>query len=278
MSVSFSLRALLRLLAAMLCCAGAAPSLTAAEDLNARFDAANLLYEKGRHEEAGRAYEELLGEIRTAPLLFNAGNAWYKAGRKGRAVALWLQAESLEPRNGRIQINLEFARKSVAGGAVPVPAWPAQLKLLTLDEWALITMALVWTLFGSLALGTLKPAWRTALRTPSVLAFLALTACVTLLFITARDRQETTVAVVVTEEAVVRFGPLAESQSAFVARDGSEFRVTDAKDEWLRVEDAMGREGWLLTSQVIRLRAGQIVSGSTPAGQSAPLHARVETP
>jgi SH3-like domain-containing protein len=91
--------------------------------------------------------------------------------------------------------------------------------------------------------------------------------------ITARDRAGSIVAVVVVKEAVVRFGPLAESQSAFVARDGAEFRVTDRKDAWLKVEDALGREGWLLGNQVIQLQAGQVISAPAPAGAGVPLQA-----
>ena len=245
-----------------------------ADELTARFEAANLLYEKGQFEPAARGYEALIGEgARSAGLLFNAGNAWFKTGQTGRAVAHWLQAETLEPRNDRIQINLEFARKNINGGAVPDPRWPAPLRRLTLDEWAGIFLVTGWLFFGSLAVGAWKPTLRGALRAPLTVSGLALIASFTLLLITTRERADTVVAVVVSDEAVVRFGPLPESQSAFVARSGTEFRVTDRKDAWLKVEDTQGREGWLLGSQVIQLRAGHVVTDSTPAGQAEPLHA-----
>ncbi len=256
---------------------GLAGAAHAADEVTAQFEAANLLYEKGQFEPAAAAYEQMLtAGVRSAGLLFNAGNAWFKTGQTGRAVACWLQAEALEPRNDRIQINLEFAREAVTGGLVSVPLWPAQLKVLTLGEWAALFLATGWVFFGLLALAAWRPAWRGRIRLPAVISGLALVVTLTLLVITARDRAAAVVAVVVVQEAVVRYGPLAESQSAFVARDGAEFRVTDRKDAWLKVEDALGREGWLLGSQVVQLRAGQVVSAPAPSGAGVSLHATAQ--
>lgn len=247
-------------------------SLQADPGVAAEFEAANLLYEKGRFAEAARAYEALLArDVRTPALLFNAGNAWFKAGRTGRAVAHWIEAETSDPRNERIQINLQFARKAVTGGAIPIPLWPAQLRVLTLNEWALLTLAAAWLFFGGLALGAWRPGWRGPLRVPITLAGLGLAGFVILTTLTARDRAGSVVAVVIADEAVVHFGPLNESASAFVARDGSEFRVTDRKDEWLRVEDALGREGWLLATQVLQIKAGRTIPAESPADKPVPV-------
>lgn len=246
------------------------------DDQAVRFESANLLYEKGQYEPAARAYETLLGQgVRSAPLLFNTGNAWFKAGRRGRAMVYWLQAEALEPRNDRIQINLEFVRKELNGGALPDARWPVPLRKLTLDEWSGLFLVAGWLCFGALALMTWKPSLRHLLRVPLAVGAVALAASLVLLVITVRDRANTTVAVVVTDEAVVRFGPLAASQSAFVVRDGTEFLVLDRKDDWLRVADAQGRDGWLLNRQVTQLRGGQVINVPLPPGPTVPLQARI---
>lgn len=246
----------------------------AADDPVSRFESANLLYEKGQFEPAAQAYEALIREgVRSAPLLFNAGNAWFKAGKRGRAVAWWLQAEAVEPRNDRIQINLEFVRKEVHGGVVSAPQWPAQLRRVNLNEWAGLLLCASWLCFGSLAVMAWQPAWRGRLRAPAILGGLAIAVTLSLLVITLRDRNQTIVAVVTTDEAVVRFGPLAASQSAFVARDGTEFLVIDRKDEWLRVSDVQGRDGWLLSNQVIQVQGGQVFAESGPPGPALPLQA-----
>jgi hypothetical protein len=61
----------------------------------------------------------------------------------------------------------------------------------------------------------------------------------------------TRTAIVITGEAVVRHGPLAESQTAFTAHDGAELRVLDQKDEWLEVSAGPRRMGWLRHDQVL---------------------------
>lgn len=238
--------------------------------LATEFDAANLLYEKGQYEQAAHAYEAMLAKgVRSSSLLFNAGDAQFKSGQIGRAVAHWLEAQAIDPRNDRIQINLDFARKSINGGMLPVPTWPAQLRFLTLNEWAVLLLLTGWLFFGSLALVAWKPKWSARLRLPVVLSGVLLLTTLVLLTITARDRESSVVAVVIVEESVVRFGPLAESQSAYVAHNGAEFRVTDHKDAWLRVEDDLGHEGWLPDDQVIQLRAGRVFHGSAKPGESA---------
>ena len=60
-------------------------------------------------------------------------------------------------------------------------------------------------------------------------------------------------AVVIAKEAVVRFGPLEESQVASQLPDGVEVLVLDEKANWLEIRDATGRTGWLKRDQVKQL-------------------------
>jgi hypothetical protein len=62
---------------------------------------------------------------------------------------------------------------------------------------------------------------------------------------------------------------LPESQSALVARTGSEFAITDRDDGWLRVEDSADREGWLTSDRVIDPAARR---QSGPVAKAEPRH------
>ncbi|HWI58183.1 MAG TPA: SH3 domain-containing protein, partial [Bacillota bacterium] len=64
----------------------------------------------------------------------------------------------------------------------------------------------------------------------------------------------TRTAVVIAREAVVRRGPLDESQIAFTVRDGAELRILDQKDDWLQVSTDLRRTGWLRRDQVLLSR------------------------
>jgi SH3-like domain-containing protein len=62
------------------------------------------------------------------------------------------------------------------------------------------------------------------------------------------------IAVVVTQDAAVRNGPLEVSPTAFTAHDGAELKVVDQKDDWLRVSAGPRHVGWLQKSQVVLLK------------------------
>ena len=217
-----------------------------ASEATAAFEQANKLYEQGKFTEAAAAYEQILTTGRTSPaLLFNLGNARFKAGQLGHAIASFHRALQLAPRDSDIQANLAFARAAAHDGPPgPRPSW-SSLRVLTANEVALLAMACLWIWLGSLTAMQFRPAWRGRLHrlawitgTPAVLLGLGLA--------TSVWWRATRVPVVVTaREAVVRLGPFEESQSAFVLRDGAEVVATHRKADWLQVRDAAGRTGWV---------------------------------
>jgi len=231
------------------------------------FDQANRLYEQGKYGEAAAAYEKLLQSYSNSPaLFFNLGNAWFKAGQSGRAIAAYRRAESLAPRDPSLRFNLNFVRKKVSGSEMaPTESWRHWLSALTLNEWAALAMAAFWLWFLLLALRELRPAVRKTLSgytATTGLVWLVLAAGLTAAYYEHSRVKE---AVVVATNAVVRYGPLEESQVFYQLRDGSEVRVLDEKDlavgdkkqSWLQVQDATRRIGWVQRDQVLLLAGAQ---------------------
>jgi hypothetical protein len=230
------------------------------------FDAANKFYEQGKFTEAAAAYERLLPSTPCSETLwFNLGNARFKAGQLGRAIAAYRQAEQFAPRDPAVRFNLAFARKKVSGSDSPSgPAWQRALGALTLNEWTLLSSAVLWLWFVLLALREWRPALRPALSgytaTCGVLV-LVLVGCTAL---AGRLRFNTIAAVVVATEAIVRSGPLEEAKVLHKFRDGLEVTVLDQKDfgtgdqkqVWLQVQDTANRSGWLRSDQVALMDAG----------------------
>ena len=126
-----------------------------------------------------------------------------------------------------------------------------------------IAQLAVWLWFTLLALVQWRPALKKSLRgyTASTGAGAALLAAC--LALACYDRFEIKSAIVVAREAVVRYGPLDESQSFYTARDGAELRLLDAKGDWLQVIDRSKRIGWLRRGQVLLFPGA-----SPPASQS----------
>ena len=219
------------------------------------FDSANKLYEEGKYAEAASAYETLVRSGRTsAALYFNLGNAFFKSGQIGRAVAAYRTAEQITPRDPDVRANLQFARNQVQAPTQSPGRWQRWLGRLTLNEWTLLAAVALWLWLLLLAVLQWRPVLRLALWTYVVsLAILAALLCVCVAA-TLRETRFTRTAIVITQDAIVRYGPLAESPVAFTVHDGAELRVLDQKDEWLQVSAGPRRVGWLRRDQTLASR------------------------
>ena len=232
-----------------------------AQNAPAIFDQANKLYEQGKFAEAVQSYESLRQQGQTsAEMLFNLGNAYFKSGQTGRAILAYRQAELLAPRDPDLRANLSFVGGTV-NSAHQTSRWSAFLRRLTLNEWTFLTMQLLWVWFALLIAGQIKAAWQKPLRLYTRLAGAATIACVAILLSARQDVFGTQSGVIISKEAVVRYGPVEESQSNFVLHDGAEVRVVDQNNGWLRVTDFAKREGWLKADQVALLHPAK-TSGS----------------
>lgn len=231
---------------------------TFAASTDADFEKGNELYEKGQFIAAAAAYEKLLesGEV-SSSVYFNLGNALFKSGQLGHAIVNYRRADLLAPRDPDIRANLQFARNTVQGGnAFSVSWWQRGVQRLTLNEWTILAAAALWIWFLLLALGRLRPSWSDPMRKPAIFVGATFAVFAICLALAWNYRFGVHWAVVITPEAVVRNGPLDESPTYFVVRDGAELQVLDSKADWLQVTDATRRTGWLRRQQVVTIGDG----------------------
>ena len=233
----------LSLLAAALLLAGS----SAASE--AQFEEANRLYETGQFAEAATLYRAGSTNGVSANLLFNLGNAHFKAGRFGQAMAAYHRSLRLDPRNPETRANLRFASEQ-ANTQPPPTLLQRWLRRLSLGEWTALASGALTLLLLLLTARQLKPGafagkplW---VRLPAAGAL----ATALLLALAASDYFLDERAFVSTAKAVVRNGPLEESPESFKAPDGTELRVRDRKGEFLEIETALGQKGWIHTSDV----------------------------
>ena len=230
----------------------ARPACAAIENAAVTFDGANKLYEEGKFAEAATAYEKLSqsGHPSTA-VYFNLGNAFFKSGHIGRAIAAYRQAERISPRDPDVRANLQFARNQTPAPSLSANRWQRWLGKLTLDEWTLLTAAAVWLWLLLLSFLQWRPILRRALRGYAVaLAIAAAVSCSCLAAAWSENRSPP-IAIVIAPEAVARQSPFEGSPNVFTLHDGAELRVLDQKDEWLQVSTDARRIGWLRREQVL---------------------------
>jgi tetratricopeptide (TPR) repeat protein len=221
-----------------------------AADVSADFTAANKLYAEGKFTEAATAYGAILKTGAQSPaLLFNAGNAEFKAGHLGKAIAAYRQAELLSPRDAELRANLAFVRNQVQGATLRETSWQKWVGTLTLNEGALLTAMFFWALFALLALRQIKPALSPKLRTATRLAVALTIFSGAILGLQAANHFNTSVAVVNAADATARSGPFDDAQNVFTARDGAELKVLQQHDDWVQVANTVGKIGWLSTKQ-----------------------------
>ena len=224
----------------------------AASDTETAFDAANKLYAQNKFTEAAAAYQKLIEAGTVSPALyFNLGNAHFKSGQIGRAVAAYQQASVLAPRDPDIRANVQFARNQVQGPTVRAGVLPRALRKLSLNEWAVLCAIALWATFALLALRQFKPALKPVLNTWTWLAAAAtfsLSVVTAAAFTTNPARH---MVVVTSNDTAVRSSPFDESPSVFAVNDGAELRVIDRKNGWLQVTDDARRFGWLKRDAVV---------------------------
>ena len=246
-----SRRSTITRLSQALCLLASAQLLACSGDASeSQFEDANRLYATGKFTEAASLYQAAATNGVSANLLFNLGNAHYKAGQLGRAMAAYHRSLRLDPRNPETQANLRFAREQANTQPPALTLRQRWLRNLSLGEWTSLASATITLLLLLLAARQLKPgafegnpSW---IRLPALAAL----AAALLLALAASDHFSDSRAFVIEAKAVVRNGPLEESPESFKATDGTELLVHDRKGDFLEVETSLGEKGWIHSGDV----------------------------
>jgi len=223
-----------------------------AGDLATGFDTANKLYAEGKFTEAVAAYGRIIQSGKaSAPVYFNLGNAFFKAGQLGRAILAYQHAKELSARDPDVLANLQFARNQVQGPTLTPSAPGRWLGRLSLNEWTVLSAASTWLWLLLLTLRQWHPPLRSALRGWTAfggVCALLLGVCLATQYYRIRMRPT---AVIIVAEAPLRQAPLADSPSAGTLYDGAELRVLDRKDSWLQVSTGPRRIGWIRRDEAV---------------------------
>jgi tetratricopeptide (TPR) repeat protein len=232
----------------MLICSLAGP----APDLFAR---ANAAYEAGRFDEAVVLYDSTLMAVKSAAVYYNRANAHFKANRIGKAIADYLRAWRMKPRDQDILFNLNFTRQFRVDRNPNPEGVFARLSrtLFTIfnpAESRLIT-ALLFFISALLFAGFFIIRRQGLLIAGLVLGLIFLLFFGSVVYwrgATAPDR-----VVVVVPEVILRSGPGDEYKEIAAVHDGMEAKIIEHRPEWVLVQIPGGLGGWVRTDAVERV-------------------------
>jgi len=245
--------------------AGAAAAGGCARDVDVsvsqRFAEAGRIFDRASgpedHLRAASIYESILEDgVRSGAVLYNLGNAYWMAERRGEAIAAYRRALRYRPRDPYVHANLLTA----LGRSAEEEARRRPLVDLVLfwGPWlsypetsagvvALAALAAVLSLAGRLAPSNVRGLGRAAWIAIGFAALLSVTA--------ALDawRIEFVRHGVVTAEVLARKGNSDTYEPAFTEPlpEGEEFVVVERRGEWLRIRLEGNLDGWIPADRAV---------------------------
>jgi tetratricopeptide (TPR) repeat protein len=248
--MSARIRALALGVAVVLAAVRAGAAVDAAGDAES-WARARAAYDAGAWSDALDAYTALAAAGGSAEAMYNAGNAAYRMGEPGRAVAWYRRAWRQRPRDPDVRANLELALRAAGATETPAPAWRRALLQLHRDEARLLRAAgwiAGWFLLAVLAIPFRRG--RSAVVAGAVLAGLVWLAGLAVGEVWRRADQPPE-AVVVRKNARALFAPIAGATVHYAPPPGTTVRVVGESEMWIKA-DWNGREGWLPAADLAR--------------------------
>ncbi len=214
---------------------------------------AELAYSEGRYRESSEYYLERITDkgIKGAngSIYHNLGLAFDRQKQLGLAVAAYLRAVQLEPRQGDFRYNLQFLlsqAKDKLDYSIP-GEWYDELWALPaspFSEKEIYYLALTLLLFFSIFMcwSILDPARRRlALGFGSVVSFLF---CLSVLGLTYKLFGEKSLGAVSVPKIKVYSGPT-EAVVIFELHEGAPFQVIHINGDWVKIQISDQKQGWV---------------------------------
>ncbi|OGR81615.1 MAG: hypothetical protein A2X32_03595 [Elusimicrobia bacterium GWC2_64_44] len=221
----------------------------------------NDMYRSGDYQEALDGYRQVIArEPSNQWGYFNAGNALYRLNRPGPAVYNYARAFMLDPRDGEIRANLEFALRQTGQTLVPEGA-PAALHyayyFVAEAELKALALLLFWLACLAGAAAFLLDGNKLGLAAGRASAGAALLLLLTLAWLGARQSSPFSSAGVVTKAGgtLMLSGPGENFKTYASAPEGRIVKILDTGDE-AYYEIGLPKEGikgWALKTDVERL-------------------------
>lgn len=210
-------------------------------------------YENGSFAKAIELWDPIAesGEISNGHLLYNLGNAYYRQGQLGEAVACYLGARAMIPRDRDLQHNLQIVAQKVKGS--DPGGTSEELRADLAKFFGVLSIRERLFLAGLLGLGvsigmTLR-AWKGFVSSWQLILIGLIAVFFSFAFYFGW-KLEGKWGAVIAKESSIHSGPSDPTSVVFTLNEGAAVRVTDETGNWLHIVHITGRSGWIEKSEI----------------------------
>ncbi|GAA0872653.1 tetratricopeptide repeat protein [Gangjinia marincola] len=220
------------------------------------FDLGNQFYAEGKYQEAAKSYQSILNEgLTSAELHYNLANTYHKLNELPESIYHYEKALQLDPSNKDIQNNLAFVKKATLDVIDDVPQIGITRFInqiahsFSADGWA--WLAVLFSFLGVtgfiLYYQSTYEGKKRMFFILSMLFFLFGIFSLVFAFRTSRLNALEKYAIIFAEEVEVQNEPNRRGDQLFILHEGTKVKVLEDFDNWIQIELADGRKGWLLS-------------------------------
>jgi hypothetical protein len=213
---------------------------------------ANAAYDQGDFNSAIEGYRKLLERGHRHPVVYyNLGNAYFKKGKIGLAIAAYGHSLKIDPSFKSARENLEYVRKFTvdkveekAKGFL-LNIWYGLVGLLTAEEYFVMTAIVYWILCAIITFLMIDVGRREFLTYLLILfSTIFILGIATTRFV-VKQTHSTRWGVVVVPSVELREGPGEEFEKIFTGHEGLEFKILSQRQDYYLIELGSGLKGWI---------------------------------
>ncbi len=209
---------------------------------------ANTQYQTGDFKQAAELYEGVIkAGSASGAVYYNLANAYFRLGRKGKALVNYERALGLLPRDRNIRWNLDILR-SVLQDRVEIENEALIFDFihringyLSVDETAALFSLVLFMFFLAIFLATYLPKAGLAAQVFLVPCLIAAAVLFGFKYAEVKDPR----AVVLDKEVYTYYGPSERETKAFLLHEGAEARVLDESKDWIYLGLKNKNAGWI---------------------------------
>ena len=217
------------------------------------FARANEEYAKGKFPDAIRDYESLVEAKQwSAPLFYDLGNAYFRAGDLGRSILNYERALTLDPHHPESAANLALLREEARALEVQRSWFDALLRRVTTNQVTVTAAVTLW--IGIAGLFSIFLARRRA-AVSIVVTVLAFTISLISIFVVYRlESRRAAMAIVTGPEVQARLATADNAGTILQLPAGSEVEVLSRRGDWVYALLPNNLRGWIPTASVEQIR------------------------